>query len=888
MTETPIQPRSRTDLIWLGVILSLMLPFYVLRATHTHWMGIDGGLYVEVARHVRDGLGLQSQLSLYNAGDGSFPHPTSIYPLWPLLLGTLARWVDLAWLSHALPVALSFVALGAGFLFGQRLWPDVLWPRWLPGFHAGHVIVLMLGLQRDFIWYSPLPFTEPLSWILVFLMLWRLLGAAPGPGRAIELGLWSLLAYLCRYQLIVVPIAAVMAHGLAVLFGANRRRALVEFVCNAAVVGLGLGLYWLRLADFVVNPNLGTLLRFDQNRASELLAPFDVVVDTHTLGALLLDRATGIIRAWDMTSQASYKHGFYVMHWALPLALPFLGLAGWRLVRAQGLAGLRAHLATPRALVWSMMLGVAAGGMASVHLAHKHFYGSWYFDERQSMICVLAFFLAMAWLLRQPQRLARWGAAGLLGASVVMGARKLVELSRVRDDPTSPYDGYADVVAWLQKTSAEAPIRVAMAGGALQRIAHRTRDVGYFWIDPEETSYADLLTMTDVLGAQYVMHQEKNAHLWRFREESAGAWERDFEVLPQRPNGYAILKRRAEAPPLDPRHPHVVLVGVDGLSASTIDKLVTTGELPNFQRLKRQGASTAALPTLDIGRAPAFWTTVATGRWPDGHGVRGYTERSATGQTVPISSRARKAPALWNVASAAGHELLVVDWPATWPDEAVWGQLRSDRAGLDPAAPPASPDDDFAAFTERDRENVGLVVQTLRADAPDLSLVHLRGPNPAQRCGLDSIEPAYRALDGYLGEILDAAGPDALVVVVSDHGVAPAPDDGGPRRAKPPCTQTQPTPGVLYLWGKDVRANLALTEVDPLDLAPTLAWVLGLPVAQDLKGHVLSDAFTLSFRAGRGREDVSSWGQRPAQVAPPDHPTDGVLMEQLRVLGYVR
>ena len=44
-------------------------------------------------------------------------------------------------------------------------------------------------------------------------------------------------------------------------------------------------------------------------------------------------------------------------------------------------------------MAWLTVLGVAAGGLLSVQLAHKHFNGEWYFDRRQSMICALGFFL---------------------------------------------------------------------------------------------------------------------------------------------------------------------------------------------------------------------------------------------------------------------------------------------------------------------------------------------------------------------------------------------------------------------------------------------------------------------------------------------------------------
>lgn len=950
-------------------IFAVLVPMRIVHTAGVREMGVDGGYYVEVARHVRDGLGLSSHVALYHAGYEQFPHPTSIYPLWPLLLGYLARLGDLASLAHWLPLTLSFTALGAAFLFGRRLWPEPLLPGLIPGFNAGHLLVLLLGLQRDFLVFTSVPYTEALSWTLLLLFLWRLFGARQRAGWALELGVWSCLIYFCRAQLIIVPVAAILASALPVLTGPDRVRALGRLGITSGVIVAALGAWWLRLRGFVHEANLGSLLRFDQNRANDLLQPFDVIVEHATLGELLLDRADGLLVAWDPLSVESYQAVFYASHWALPLALPFLALAGWRAWREKGLSGLLSALRGDAGVAWALLLLLSAGGLASIHLAHKHFNGEWYFDRRQSMICALPFFLAMGYLLRQPGRLPVLLGGALLATSTTLGARALLhqmsaEEGRLRDD-----NRYSEIVTWLRRQSEDAPLVVAMQTGKVQRVGWRTSRVGYHWFD-DETSYADLLTMTDTLGATYVMYSEELTRGWRFRSEGAGSLKRDFETLPDRPDNLSILRRR-DAPPGPPaRTPKVVVVGVDGADWKVMGPMIARGELPNFERLSVEGSSDLDLDTLERTASPVIWTSVATGREPEVHGVMDYTITLPDVGKVPITSDVRKVPALWNLASDAGLRVLTINWWASWPSEPVNGQVVSDHANpaaagwmegrywqADPAAlaalnkdtwppelasqlaplwidPDAFPLAEAVArgqllphqvpllasapynvretwswyktFYAVDRPHHAFALREIVRDQPDLTMLYLRGPDPVQHYAWDTVEPTryyappatlerdrgvvqsvYRTVDSYLGELMAALGPDTLLIVLSDHGAEPA--AGAKRKGFEgrPGAHTQDAKGVLFLWGADVRRGVSLGSAGVLDIAPTIAWALGLPVAEDLGGRVLAEAFSYDFQERRGRVRVETWGTRAVEGSSTASPADENMLEQLRGLGYI-
>jgi hypothetical protein len=141
----------------------------------------------------------------------------------------------------------------------------------------------------------------------------------------------------------------------------------------------------------------------------------------------------------------------------------------------------------------------------------------------------------------------------------------------------------------------------------------------------------------------------------------------------------------------------VVLYGVDGADWRTIDRLIGEGLLPAFARLRREGA-TAPLVTLASGPSPKIWTTMATGRPPEVHGVLGLYEYRLSTLRVPrldlnpaswilAMVGARKdtyytdwlAKPLWSVLSERSAPVLVVNWFFSYPVPPLAGVMISDR-----------------------------------------------------------------------------------------------------------------------------------------------------------------------------------------------------------------
>lgn len=143
-----------------------------------------------------------------------------------------------------------------------------------------------------------------------------------------------------------------------------------------------------------------------------------------------------------------------------------------------------------------------------------------------------------------------------------------------------------------------------------------------------------------------------------------------------------------------PPRPRVVVVGWDGADWGLLDPLLQEGKLPHLARLVARGR-TYDLATFEPMASPLIWTTIATGRTPVDHGVADFQENDPKNRVlIPITSRSRKVPAIWNAASARGVSVGVVGWWATWPAEKVNGFLVSDRVApvlFDPESLARSP-----------------------------------------------------------------------------------------------------------------------------------------------------------------------------------------------------
>src|ERR1041384_2000464 len=93
----------------------------------------------------------------------------------------------------------------------------------------------------------------------------------------------------------------------------------------------------------------------------------------------------------------------------------------------------------------------------------------------------------------------------------------------------------------------------------------------------------------------------------------------------------------------------VLVLGWDAADWKFISPLIDKGEMPALATLIEKGVM-GNIQTLDPPLSPILWTSIATGKYGDEHGILSFQEpHPTTGERRPISSHTRTCRAIWNI-----------------------------------------------------------------------------------------------------------------------------------------------------------------------------------------------------------------------------------------------
>src|SRR6185295_9675021 len=84
------------------------------------------------------------------------------------------------------------------------------------------------------------------------------------------------------------------------------------------------------------------------------------------------------------------------------------------------------------------------------------------------------------------------------------------------------------------------------------------------------------------------------------------------------------------------RTSRVIVLGLDGMDPQTVDLLMAEGKMPNFARMRQEGTY-GRLMSMHPLLSPVIWTTIATGKTPDQHGIGHFTAVDDKGDQVPVT-----------------------------------------------------------------------------------------------------------------------------------------------------------------------------------------------------------------------------------------------------------
>jgi len=143
----------------------------------------------------------------------------------------------------------------------------------------------------------------------------------------------------------------------------------------------------------------------------------------------------------------------------------------------------------------------------------------------------------------------------------------------------------------------------------------------------------------------------------------------------------ALLIAGCTAPPPPAPADNVVIFGLDAATWDVLDPLMQRGLLPNLQRLRAQGTA-GPLQSTQPSSSPVIWTSIATGKTPEKHGITSFVRfpTGNAGNPSPVSRTLRRGKAFWNILGDYGRDVAIVGWFVTWPVEAVNGRMVSDRS----------------------------------------------------------------------------------------------------------------------------------------------------------------------------------------------------------------
>jgi hypothetical protein len=218
----------------------------------------------------------------------------------------------------------------------------------------------------------------------------------------------------------------------------------------------------------------------------------------------------------------------------------------------------------------------------------------------------------------------------------------------------------------------------------------------------------------------------------------------------------------------------VLLVGVDGFEWNVVLPLLRQGRLPALASLIRRG-SYGTLETIPGAVSPALWTSIATGKTIEKHGIREFLK--AKNPPVFYTSADRRTKAFWNICTDQKRKVHAVGWFVSFPVEPISGVMVAQAnthenqaltrswkgsllAGLHGQVHPAEREGEIFEIVDKvDRELEAIVSERLRARLEDVP--------PRHRAMITASHWAFRADTIYERtslKLLREGAPDLLAV----------------------------------------------------------------------------------------------------------------------------
>lgn len=257
----------------------------------------------------------------------------------------------------------------------------------------------------------------------------------------------------------------------------------------------------------------------------------------------------------------------------------------------------------------------------------------------------------------------------------------------------------------------------------------------------------------------------------------------------------------------------VIVIGVDGATFDVIEPMVKKGELPNFERIMKNGCWGRLESTIPPLTVPA-WPSFSTGGNPARHGLYEFMKRRRGEDYYGVVDASyMKGKTLWSVLSRHNKRCIILNVPFTYPPEKINGILISGSGTPDVQTDYTHPkelrdalnSDDYKPFItlkkneepEKWIETIYDVENKMKATATDfmkneewdffmmvfmgvdklghrfwghMDREHVRYNEELAKKYGSVIPDYYKYVDSFIGEILKNY-KDSTIFIMSDHGM---------------------------------------------------------------------------------------------------------------------
>ncbi len=271
-----------------------------------------------------------------------------------------------------------------------------------------------------------------------------------------------------------------------------------------------------------------------------------------------------------------------------------------------------------------------------------------------------------------------------------------------------------------------------------------------------------------------------------------------------------------------------VLIGLDGATFSILDPLINEGVMPFMKEFMASGTRAELLSTVPPLTPPA-WTSLVTGRSPGHHGIFDFFQRESENHHISFTtSNNLLCETVWSNVSRSGMRVTSLNFPLMMPPPEVngnvvsggWMTSRQLRFGCYPdglydrlkSLPGFNPrelamdmsheekavegckheeyEDWINTHIRREQQWFKILLHLMNEDPCELTGILFDGVDKLQHLCWRFLDPNclsgqlsswegkirdlcleyFRQLDRFLAEIAGVAGPEATIVMASDHG----------------------------------------------------------------------------------------------------------------------